>query len=51
MICPICKQENDDDWVVKKDGKLLTGVCQMCWEDYCSFEWWEMIEIIGQLVK
>ena len=51
MKCPICGEDNNDNWVAVKDKKMVTGVCQMCWEEYCSVKWWEMIDVIGHIVN
>ncbi len=48
MICPGCGKENDDDWVLEIDGKILDGCCQDCWEAACDASWWEMIEALNR---
>ena len=33
MICPNCKQENDDNWPLEINGKIAYGGCQDCGEE------------------
>ena len=42
MICPICKKENADDWLLDVNGKLESGCCQDCWEQETDIKWWNM---------
>ena len=45
MICPNCKQENDDNWLLDiNNGKIVYGGCQDCWEGQCADEWWVEIQ-------
>ena len=49
-LCPACGEMNDDNWPLKIDGKIALGGCQMCWEKYCSEEWWKMCAATGQTI-
>ena len=49
MKCPVCGEENDDNWLVYLDfdgprKQLEYGGCQACWERQCDDEWWEMVQ-------
>ena len=41
--CPKCSTENQDNWPVCVNGKLLDGGCQMCWEAECDEAWWDAV--------
>jgi hypothetical protein len=44
MTTPKCKCGKPAEW--------LDEYCQMCWEDYCSETWWQMmvrLEDVGLL--
>jgi len=45
MKCPRCGKENDDDWPLEVEDKIIWGGCQMCWELECSEEWWKLWRI------
>jgi len=44
MICPLCQNENSDNWPLEIDGKVVEGGCQDCWESQCDDAWWQMME-------
>jgi phage FluMu protein Com len=45
--CPKCKEENDDNWPLEIDSKIMWGGCQLCWEAECSEKWWKRMETIA----
>ena len=51
MICPNCKQENDDNWPLELDGKMAHGGCQDCWETQCDKEWWKEVQKWGAVIR
>ena len=48
MKCPLCKTENDNNWPLNIEGKIIDGGCQECWELQCSKSWWDMIDKLKQ---
>lgn len=36
VICPNCSLPNQDQWP--------DNLCQLCWEQHCSREWWQNVE-------
>jgi hypothetical protein len=48
MICPLCQKENDDNWPLELEGKILDGGCQDCWESQCDSEWWKAVIALNE---
>jgi|TARA_B100000315_G_scaffold255848_1_gene300252 hypothetical protein len=45
MICPKCGIENEDNWPLDIDDKILDGGCQECWEAECADSFWDVMDI------
>ncbi len=50
MKCPQCNKENDDNWPLRINNKIVDGGCLDCWEDECDKSWWKNVIAINKLL-
>ncbi len=50
LICPVCGEQNIDDWPLKVGEQIIMGGCQDCWEEQTDGEWWEQLMAISQII-
>jgi len=50
MKCPKCGRENDDNYPLDVDGKIVEGGCVECWENESDREWWKTVIKLDEII-
>lgn len=46
--CPMCGEENNDNWPITVNGKIELGGCQSCWEKECDTNHWNTMAALEE---
>ena len=44
MECPKCGIENDDNWPLEINDKIVDGGCEECWAKEIDAQWWQAVD-------